>query len=100
MHETNPVGHRQQKTDSGIQSLWDTGTGGLFDCWSLFNVPATRKSILGMGLLTQVYVMPHCDRSLLTPGQPVPELTLGPDLDLSLERQAPVRVATEVLSFK
>ena len=54
----------------------------------LFNVPATRECISGTDLHRQFYVLPHRDKKLriklltspghgiLTPGQPVPALTV------------------------
>ena len=55
-------------------------------CW-LRNIPATCECISGTDLLRQFYVLPHWDRSyrpnfpsprnsILTPGQPVPALSL------------------------
>ena len=56
-------------------------------CW-LLNVPATSECISGTDLLRQFDVLPHCVRklqtklyispshSILTPGRPVPALTL------------------------
>ena len=72
----------------------------LFVSW-LLNTPATCEYISGMDLRRQVYVLPHKlqiqlstspSHSILTPGRPVPVLTL--------ERQAPGRVATGVPILK
>ena len=73
----------------------------MFVGW-LLNVPATGSCISGTDLLRQFYVLPHWDRScrsnfpsshsILTPGRPIPALTL--------KRQAPGRVATGVPMFK